>query len=213
MPSPGPTSPTRCGNSSDPEAGIRRMAVDVLVIRSAAAPAAGSGHRGVLAHLRTRVAPRSLALATRQLAVMVGAGLPIVRSLHLLVEQAGDDPLRRTLHDVARRVEAGSTLCDAAAFHTDVFPPLYLSMVRAGEVGGVLEAVLHRLAAYLEQSARLRRTVLGALAYPAVVVFAALTVTMVLLGWVIPVFAGVFSSVGGELPAATRFVLALSAGF
>src|SRR5262249_11052460 len=131
MPSPGPTNPTRCGNSSEPEAGVRRMAVDVLVIRSAAASAAGSGHRGVLAHLRTRLAPRSLALARRQLAVMVGAGLPIVRSLHLLVEQAGVAPWRRPLHDVARRVEAGSPLGAAAAFHPDVSPPLYLSMVRA----------------------------------------------------------------------------------
>ncbi len=144
---------------------------------------------------------------------MIGAGLPIVRSLQLLAEQAERGPLRLTLHDVARRVEAGSTLGDAASAHRDVFPVLYLSLIRAGELGGVLEAVLHRLAAYLEQSARLRRTVLGALAYPAVVVAAALAVTAVLLGWVVPVFAGVFTSAGGELPAPTRLVLACSSAF
>jgi len=141
---------------------------------------------------------------------MVGAGLPIVQSLRLLAEQADRSALRHILHDVARRVEAGSTLAEATAAHAAVFSPLYRSLIRAGELGGVLEAVLHRLAAYLERSARLRRTVLGALAYPSVVITAALAVTAVLLGWVVPVFAGVFAGAGGELPGPTRLVLALS---
>jgi type IV pilus assembly protein PilC len=156
------------------------------------------------------VRPQALALTTRQLAVMVGAGLPIVQSLRLLAEQADRGPLGHVLHDVARRVEGGNTLAEATAAHDSVFSPLYRSLIRAGELGGVLEAVLHRLAAYLERSARLRRTVLGALAYPAVVVAAALAVTAVLLGWVVPVFAGVFAGAGGELPGPTRLVLALS---
>lgn len=181
------------------------MAIDVCTgIPAIAGTAAGGWRR------QRRVRPEALALATRQLAVMTGAGLPIVRSLQLLAEQAAGGRLHRTLSDVARRVEAGSTLAEATAAHADVFPPLYRSLVRAGEMGGVLEAVLHRLAAYLEQSARLRRTVLGALAYPAVVIAAALTVTIVLLGWVVPIFGGVFASAGAELPGPTRLVLALS---
>src|SRR5262249_57747502 len=92
-----------------------------------------------------------------------------------------------------------------------VFPPLYASLVGAGEVAGVLDAVLHRLAAHLEQSARLRRTVIGALAYPACVVGAAVAVSGILLVWVVPVFAGVFASFGAELPAPTRVVVELSA--
>lgn len=188
------------------------MALDVAAIRGVTRAAAPPESRSPLLRLRRRVSARSLAGATRQLAVMLGAGLPIVRSLQLLVEQAERGPLRQTLEDVSRRVEAGSSLCDAAAAHADVFPPLYLALVRTGELGGILEAVLHRLGAYLEQSARLRRTVAGALVYPAVVVSAAIVVTVVLLGWVVPVFAGVFASVGAELPAATRLVLALSSG-
>jgi type IV pilus assembly protein PilC len=184
------------------------MAVEVCLASPApAAPAAARG-RG-----RRRVRAQALALATRQLAVMIGAGVPVVQSLELLAEQADGGPLRRTLHDVARLVEAGSTLAEATAAHGDVFPSLYRSLVRAGETGGVLEAVLHRLAAHLEQAARLRRTVLGALAYPAVVVAASTAVTAVLLGWVVPVFAGVFAAAGGELPAPTRLVLGLSNAF
>jgi type IV pilus assembly protein PilC len=187
------------------------MALDIAAIRTATAtPPVEVSRRAPLPKLRRRVAPDALAGATRQLAVMLGAGLPVVRSLQLLVEQAESGPLRRTLRDVARRVEAGSSLGDAAAAHADVFPPLYLALVRTGELGGVLEAVLHRLGAYLEQSARLRRTVVGALVYPAVVVSAAIVVTAVLLGWVVPVFAGVFASMGAELPAPTRLVLTLS---
>ena len=144
---------------------------------------------------------------------MLGAGLPVVSGLRLLAEQADRSRLRHTLHDVARLVESGSTLAEATAAHGDVFPPLYRTLLRAGEAGGVLEAVLQRLAAHLEQSAKLRRTILGALAYPALVVVAALGVTAVLLGWVVPIFAGVFTSAGGELPAPTRIVLALSTAF
>lgn len=190
------------------------MALDVSAIRTATAtPAAESPLRAPALGLHRRVRGKALAAATRQLAVMLGAGLPVVHSLQLLVEQAESGPLRRTLRDVARRVEAGSSLGEAAAAHADVFPPLYVALVRTGELGGVLEAVLHRLGAYLEQSARLRRTVVGALAYPAVVVSAALVVTAVLLGWVVPVFAGVFASMDAELPAPTRLVLALSSAF
>ncbi len=159
---------------------------------------------------RRRVPTTVLALATRQLAAMLGAGLPVVGSLRLLAEQSERVALRHTLDDVARLVEGGRTLAEATAAHADVFPALYRTLVRAGETGGVLEAVLHRLAAHLEQSAKLRHTVIGALAYPIVVVAAAGAVTTVLLGWVVPVFAGVFAAAGSELPAPTRAVLALS---
>jgi type IV pilus assembly protein PilC len=180
------------------------MAVELVPI--AHSPAIPGGRR-------RRVPTQALALATRQLAIMVGAGLPVVRSLHLLAEQADGGPLAKTLRAVARRVEDGGSLGEAVAAQAPVFSPLYVSLVQAGERAGVLEAVLHRLAAHLEQAARLRRTVVGALAYPAIIVTAALGVTAVLLGWVVPVFAGVFASAGGDLPAPTRVVLALSHAF
>jgi type IV pilus assembly protein PilC len=161
--------------------------------------------------VRRRVRGGALAVTTRQLATMIGAGLPVVQGLHLLAEQAEGPILRRTLLDVAQRVAAGSTLAETVERHPDVFPPLYSSLVRAGELAGVLDAVLHRLAAHLEHSARLRRTVAGALAYPACVVAAAFAVSAILLVWVVPVFAGTFASFGAELPLPTRVVLGLSA--
>ena len=141
---------------------------------------------------------------------LIGAGLALVDALRLLAGQAEERRLRDGFDAIARDVERGGTLAAAFATRRDVFPPLCGQPGRAGEVGGVLESVLHRLAAHLEQSARLRRTVLGALAYPAVVVTAAVAVTAVLLGWVVPVFASAFASAGAELPVPTAVVLALS---
>src|SRR5262245_31442203 len=190
------------------------MAVDLTQIRSLemTGTSARAGDRLLAwrSAIRRPVTPRALAVTTRQLATMVGAGLPIVQGLHLLAEQAEGTSLRRPLRDLAQRVAAGSTLAETVERHPRVFPPLYASLVRAGELAGVLDAVLHRLAAHLEQSARLRRTVLGALAYPACVVAAAFVVSAILLVWVVPVFAGTFASFGAELPAPTRFVLGLS---
>jgi type IV pilus assembly protein PilC len=187
------------------------VAVDLLQLHSRAGTSGAPGRPAWRpAILRRRVRSQALAVTTRQLATMVGAGLPIVHGLHLLAEQADGAMLRRTMRDLAQDVAAGSSLAETIERHPDVFPPLYSSLVRAGELGGVLDAVLHRLAAHLEQSARLRRTVLGALAYPTCVVAAAFAVSGILLVWVIPVFAGVFASFGAELPAPTRVVLGLS---
>src|SRR4029453_9258172 len=131
----------------------RRVARDVMAIeidsgRPTATPHTRSG--------RGRIGAQALGQATRQLAVMLGAGLPVVSSLRLLAEQADRPRLRHTLHDVARLVEAGSTLAEATAAHADVFPPLYRTLVSAGEAGGVLEAVLHPPPAPLGQAAQPR---------------------------------------------------------
>jgi type IV pilus assembly protein PilC len=160
---------------------------------------------------RRRVSDRRLAPAVRQLAVLIGAGVAAVDALGLVAEQSDDRRVRGAFEDMARHVERGGTLAEAVATRCDVFPPLAASLIGAGELGGVLEAVLQRLAAHLEQSARLRRTVLGALAYPAIVVTAAVTVTTALLGWVVPVFAGAFAAAGADLPMPTALVLGLSA--
>jgi type IV pilus assembly protein PilC len=180
------------------------MALELVVQQSATRATAGN------ARARRRVPDRALAPAVRQLAVLIGAGVAVVDSLRLVAEQSEERRVRAGFDDIAREVEQGSTLAGAVTSRTDVFPPLAASLVRAGEVGGVLESVLHRLAAHLEQSARLRRTVLGALVYPAVVVAAAVAVTAVLLVWVVPVFATAFAGAGAELPMPTAAVLALS---
>lgn len=181
------------------------MALDLTIQRPASPGVARDAGE------RRRVSDRTLAPAVRQLAVLIGAGVAAVDALGLVAAQCEDRRTRAAFEDMARHVERGGSLGEAVTARRDVFPPLAASLVHAGEVGGVLEAVLQRLASHLEQSARLRRTVLGALAYPAIVVTAAVVVTAVLLGWVVPVFAGAFAGAGAELPAPTAVVLALSA--
>jgi type IV pilus assembly protein PilC len=158
------------------------------------------------------VSARDLVLFTRQLATMIDAGLPVVQCLATLATQAPPGPLRSVIEGMQADVEAGGTLADAARKHPRVFDDLYASMVQAGEIAGQLDTILVRLASYLEKTSRLKRRIRGAMIYPACVVTAGLLVTIVLLIWVVPVFAEVFSSVGKQLPAPTRFVIALSRG-
>ena len=147
---------------------------------------------------------------TRQFATMINAGLPILQCLQILGAQAESAVFRKIIGQVKDDVESGSTLADATSKHPKVFTDLYTSLVQAGEIGGILDTILQRLASYLEKSAELKRKIKGAMIYPACIVTAAIVVTLVLLIWVIPVFADVFKSFGAELPRPTQFVINLS---
>jgi type IV pilus assembly protein PilC len=147
---------------------------------------------------------------TRQFATMINAGLPILQCLQILAAQAESAVFRKIIGEVKDDVESGSTLADGTKKHPRVFTDLYTSLVQAGEIGGILDTILQRLASYLEKSAELKRKIKGAMIYPACIVSAAIIVTMVLLIWVIPVFADVFKSFGAELPRPTQFVINLS---
>ena len=147
---------------------------------------------------------------TRQFATMINAGLPILQCLQILGAQAESAIFRKIINDVKDDVESGSTLADSTKKHPKVFTDLYTSLVQAGEIGGILDTILQRLASYLEKSAELKRKIKGAMIYPACIVTAAIVVTLVLLIWVIPVFADVFKSFGAELPRPTQFVINLS---
>jgi len=156
------------------------------------------------------VAPRDIVVFTRQFATMIDAGLPIVQCLQILGAQSDSKPFRKVIGGIKEDVEAGTTLAEAIRKHTRVFSELYSSMIQAGEIGGILDTILVRLAAYLEKASKLKSKIKGAMIYPTCIVSAAVLVTTVLLIWVIPVFADVFSSFGHRLPAPTQFVINLS---
>jgi len=156
------------------------------------------------------VKSQDIVIFTRQFATMINAGLPILQCLQILAAQSESKTFRKIIGDVKDDIESGNTLADATRKHPKVFTDLYTSLVQAGEIGGILDTILQRLASYLEKAADLKRKIKGAMIYPACIVTAALLVTAVLLIWVIPVFADVFKSFGAQLPAPTQFVINLS---
>jgi len=151
-----------------------------------------------------------LVVFTRQLATMVDAGITIVQSLQALEEQTTNKVMRDTIHDVSTRVESGESLSEALQKHPKAFNKLYVSMVGAGEKGGLLAEILARLATYLENSNRLRKKVKTALMYPATVTVVAIGITIFLLVRVIPTFKDIYSSFNAKLPAPTLFMISLS---
>jgi len=147
---------------------------------------------------------------TRQLATMVSSGMTILRALYVLESQTESKPLAETIIKVRKDVEAGLPLSDAFERHPKVFSPLFVAMTRAGETGGMLEDSLMRVADQLEKEDSLRRQIKSAMVYPGVVLTFALSVLIGLVTFLVPVFVGVFESFGGDLPAITKFTVALS---
>ncbi len=162
------------------------------------------------ARLRRGGSGRRLAAFSRQLAVLLEAGIPLDHALGIAGEVADDPGFREVIARVRRSVEEGSGLAEALARHPKVFDELYVSMVRAGEASGALDQILKRLAEFLEEWQRIREVVVSALLYPAFLsVFAAGAVALLVI-FVVPRFAGVFGDLGARLPAPTRLLLAVS---
>ena len=162
---------------------------------------------------RTRGGKISLAdlvVFTRQLATMVDAGIAIVQSLQSLAEQSPNKVMRDVIKDVCTRVESGEGFSEALQRHPKAFSKLYISMVAAGEKGGLLAEILARLATYLESSARLRRKVKGAMMYPIIMSVVAISITTFLLVKIVPVFKGVYESFGAKLPLPTEALITIS---
>lgn len=156
----------------------------------------------------TRVGHKTLVVFTRQLATMIDAGLPLVQCLELLSQQEPDRNFQKVIISVKSSVEAGSTFAEALKKHPKVFDELYCNLVAAGEMGGILDTILNRLAAYAEKAMKLRSRIKSALKYPIVVFFVAIGITILMLVKVIPTFAGMFKSMGKrELPAITQAVM------
>lgn len=156
---------------------------------------------------------RDLTIFYRQFATMVNAGLTLVNSLDILTEQVENKALADNIKAVKSDVEAGSTLADAMAKYPQVFSELYISMVRAGEIGGVLDDILLKIADLMEKDFALRQKIKSAMSYPSFVAVAALLMSIFMLTFILPQFVGVFATFGGELPALTRFFVTLTVLF
>ncbi|HWF49692.1 MAG TPA: type II secretion system F family protein [Solirubrobacteraceae bacterium] len=160
--------------------------------------------------LFSRVKAKDLAVSTRQLSTMVSSGMSILRALYVLEAQTESKKLKESVAAVRRDVEAGLQLSDSLARHPKVFSPLYVSMVKAGETGGVLDGCLLRVADQLEKDASLRRQIRAATIYPIIVISFAVIVLLALVAFLIPVFEGVFKQFGGKLPALSQFMVNFS---
>ena len=160
-----------------------------------------------------KVTTKDLSLATRQLATMIDAGLPIVQCLDILAQQSESKLLRNTITTIRKDVEGGCTLADALRKHPKVFDDLYTNMVEAGEAGGILNTILNRISLFIEKANRLKKKVKGAMIYPCAIVFVAVAVVTVLMIWVIPVFAELYGSMGKALPMPTQICINISNWF
>lgn len=153
---------------------------------------------------------KDLVVFTRQFATMIDSGLPLVQCLDILASQQQNKSFRAALYNIKESVESGSTFADALAKHPRMFDQLYVNLIAAGEVGGILDTILNRLAAYIEKAMKLKKQVKGAMVYPATIISIAVLVIGVILVFVIPTFAKMFDDFGGTLPAPTLIVIAMS---
>jgi type IV pilus assembly protein PilC len=147
---------------------------------------------------------------TRQLAAMTSAGLPLVQCLDILSSQTENKSLAKTVHQISNDIQVGSTLADSMGKHPKIFNSLFCNMVSAGEASGNLDGVLLRLAEYQEKAEALRRKIKTAMTYPVIVAFVAISVAVIMLTFIVPTFAKMFSDMGGELPMPTQIVLNVS---
>jgi type IV pilus assembly protein PilC len=160
--------------------------------------------------LQPRVVQKDIILFARQFSTMIDAGLPIIQCLEILYTQQGNKTFKRMIKEIKEQVEGGATLAEALKRFPKHFDSLFVNMIAAGEAGGILDAILRRLAAYMEKAAKLKAQVKGAMTYPIVTLIIAVLVLGVILVFVIPVFEEMFADFGGELPVPTKIVVAAS---
>ncbi len=160
--------------------------------------------------LQPKVKNADIILFARQFSTMIDAGLPIIQCLDILCTQQGNPTFRKMLKQIKESVEGGATLAEALKKFPKQFDDLFVNMIAAGEAGGILDAILRRLAAYMEKTAKLKAKVKGAMTYPIVTLLVAVGVLAVILIFVIPVFEEMFADFGGDLPTATKIVVAMS---
>jgi len=160
--------------------------------------------------LKPKVTNKDLVVFTRQFSTMIDAGLPLVQGLTILAEQSENPTFKSILKEITKDVEGGSTLAEAMKKHGKVFDDLFVNLVAAGEVGGILDTILRRLATFIEKAEKLKSQIKGAMTYPAVVMAIAILVIAVILIFVIPVFEDMFKSFGSALPGPTQVVVNMS---
>ncbi|MEY4569686.1 MAG: hypothetical protein RLZZ398_1125 [Verrucomicrobiota bacterium] len=159
------------------------------------------------------IKPKSLMIFTRQLATLIDSGLPLLRSLTVLEKQEPNLVLKATVSALAENVQSGSTFSESLAQHPKIFNKLYVNMVKAGELGGVLEIVLNRLAEYQEKAQKLKNKIVSAMVYPVIVMFIAVAILVFLMIFIVPKFKEMFSNTDSELPLISKIVFGMSEFF
>ena len=178
-------------------------------------PGTAAKKGGMRLSLGGGVKTKSLMVVTRQLATLIDAGLPLLRGLQVIARQERNPTLKRTLNELAESIRSGSTLAEAMSQHGKIFNRLYVNMIKAGEIGGVLDVVLLRLAEFMEKMQKIRNKVKSAMTYPIVVLCVAGGIMFFLMTKIVPKFAEIFKDLleGEKLPALTRFVMDVSNAF
>ncbi|MDF1591715.1 MAG: type II secretion system F family protein [Desulfobacterales bacterium] len=163
-----------------------------------------------VAFFQPKVEKADIMLFARQFSTMIDAGLPIIQCLDILQSQQENKTFKKMLKSIKETVEGGSTLADALKKYPKEFDDLFVNMIAAGEIGGILDNILSRLAAYMEKASKLKAKVKGAMTYPIITIIIAVIVVAVIMVFVIPVFTQMFADFGGQLPLPTRICVAMS---
>jgi len=157
-----------------------------------------------------KIRSKELPMFTRMLAAMLDSGIPLVQSLSALEEQTSNKVFKGVISGLREQIEGGAEFSDSLSIYPSVFDELYVSMMRAGEAGGLLSEVAARVSKYLEDSAKLQRRIKSAMAYPMVVMTLALIISAAMIIWLVPVFSGIYADFGSQLPGPTRVLVAIS---
>ncbi len=192
---------------------VAQLRKQSVVVTSLEEKKGGAGGFNVNISFGSGLTDKDLVVFTRQFGTMINAGLPLVQCLEILSTQSENKVLRETIGEVKTQVEAGSTFSDALRRHPKVFDDLYVNLVHAGEVGGLLDTILTRLAKYIEKAMKLKGQIKSAMIYPAAILGVAVVVIAVLMIWVIPIFAKMFNELSGGkmgLPGPTQLVIDIS---
>lgn len=198
----------QAANLAQATAALRRQAIVPASINQK--KAGGFSLNIKIPGLGGRVKTKDLVIFSRQFATMIDAGLPLVQCLDILASQQENPEFKRVLLDVKGSVEGGSTFADSLRKHPRVFDDLYINLIAAGEVGGILDTILNRLSGFLEKNEKLKGKIKGAMTYPTAVIVIACLVVAGLLLWVVPIFEEMFAGFGQALPAPTQIVVNLS---
>jgi type IV pilus assembly protein PilC len=186
---------------------LKRMRIDVKLVKEAPKDLFEN-----IAIFQPKVTGKDMVIFTRQLSTMIDAGLPLVQCLQILGKQQANPTFKKCLIQILADVESGNTLADAMRKHPKIFDSLYANMIEAGEVGGILDTILSRLASFKEKAMALQKKIKGAMTYPAICLGISLVILVVILVFVVPVFSEMFEGFGSSLPAPTQIVVNMSEG-
>lgn len=197
------------GSESAATARLRSMGLTPIAVSEV--PEGTGLHKEIsIPGLTKRVGLKDLAIMSRQMATMVGSGLSLLRTLNILAEQTESKALAKVLAQVRDSVEAGASISAALLNHREVFPPIMINMVHAGETGGFLDGALESIAQNFEKEVKLRSTIKSALTYPVIVLIMSLVAVVIMLIFIVPIFADMFKGLGSQLPAPTMLLVNMS---